>query len=170
MFPCARTPVAWGCASTSSHLAPFDYIAVSGSLDGRMCEWADHLHEHFADPVSVRGGRYVLPSAAGYGITMRPESLERFRFPDGPVWRAVIARSVVRLASRCRQRCREHGGDGRLRVSRTRAAASASDEALVAHHRLRGTRPSPGCSFSCTARNSVMSCSTVASSGDALTG
>ena len=37
---------------------------------------------------SVRGGRYVLPSAPGYGITMRPESLERFRFPDGPVWRS----------------------------------------------------------------------------------
>ena len=77
-----------GLCEYVSHLAPFDYIAVSGSLDGRMCEWADHLHEHFADPVSVRGGRYVLPSAAGYGITMRPESLERFRFPDGPVWRS----------------------------------------------------------------------------------
>ena len=75
-----------GLCEYVSHLAPFDYIAVSGSLDGRMCEWADHLHEHFADPVSVRNGRYVLPSAPGYGITMRRESLERFCFPDGPVW------------------------------------------------------------------------------------
>jgi L-fuconate dehydratase len=77
-----------GLCEYVSHLAPFDYIAVSGSLDGRMCEWADHLHDHFADPVAVRGGRYVLPSAPGYGTTMRPESLERFRYPDGPVWQA----------------------------------------------------------------------------------
>ncbi len=76
-----------GLCEYVAHIAPFDYIAVSGSLDGRMCEWADHLHEHFADPVSVSGGRYRLPAAAGYGVTMRPESLARYRFPDGPVWR-----------------------------------------------------------------------------------
>ncbi len=80
-----------GLCEYVSHIAPFDYIAVSGSLDGRMCEWADHLHEHFADPVSVSRGRYRLPAAAGYGITMRPESLERYRFPDGPVWRERLA-------------------------------------------------------------------------------
>ena len=64
----------------------------SGSLDGRMCEWADHLHEHFEWPVSVAGGRYRLPDAPGYGVTMRPDSLERFRFPDGPVWREHASR------------------------------------------------------------------------------
>ena len=80
-----------GLCEYVAHIAPFDYIAVSGSLDGRMCEWADHLHEHFADPVSVAGGRYRLPAAAGYGITMRPESLARYRFPDGPVWRERVA-------------------------------------------------------------------------------
>ena len=81
-----------GLCEYVSHLAPLDYIAVSGSLDGRMCEWADHLHEHFADPVSVSGGRYRLPSAPGYGITMRPESIEQFRFPDGPVWSERVSR------------------------------------------------------------------------------
>jgi L-fuconate dehydratase len=45
------------------------------------------LHEHFEWPVSVARGRYRLPDAPGYGVTMRPDSLERFRFPDGPVWR-----------------------------------------------------------------------------------
>ena len=82
-----------GLCEYVSHVAPFDYIAVSGSLDGRMCEWADHLHEHFEHPVSVSGGRYRLPEAPGYGVTMRPESLERFRFPDGPVWRDRATRN-----------------------------------------------------------------------------
>ena len=39
---------------------------MSGSLDDRTTEFADHLHEHFVDPAVVRAGRYVLPHAAGY--------------------------------------------------------------------------------------------------------
>jgi L-fuconate dehydratase len=64
----------------------FDFIAISGSLDGRVIEYVDHLHEHFVDPVRVRGGRYLVPEAPGYSITMKPESLARFTFPDGPAW------------------------------------------------------------------------------------
>jgi L-fuconate dehydratase len=65
----------------------FDYIAVSGSLDQRVLEFVDHLHEHFVDPVVMRDGRYMPPSAPGYSITMLPESLDRYEFPNGPVWK-----------------------------------------------------------------------------------
>jgi L-fuconate dehydratase len=81
-----------GLCEYVSHIAPLDFIAVSGSLDGRMCEWADHLHEHFTDRVVVEGGRYRLPTAPGYGVTMKPESIERYRFPDGPVWSQRITK------------------------------------------------------------------------------
>ncbi len=81
-----------GLCEYVSHIAPFDYIAVSGSLDGRLCEWADHLHDHFVDRVVVEGGRYRLPTAPGYGITMKAESIERYRFPDGPVWSQRITK------------------------------------------------------------------------------
>ncbi len=81
-----------GLCEYVSHIAPFDYVAVSGSLDGRMCEWADHLHDHFVDRVVVEGGRYRLPTAPGYGITMKAESIERYRFPDGPVWSQRITK------------------------------------------------------------------------------
>ena len=68
------------------HLAIFDYVAVSGSLENRVVEWVDHLHEHFRDPAVVRDGRYVAPTAPGYSIEMLPESLERVRVPAaGPV-------------------------------------------------------------------------------------
>jgi len=85
-----------GLCEYVQHLAIFDYIAVSASLEDRVVEYVDHLHEHFVDPASVRGGRYVAPTAPGYSITMRPESLERFRFPAGPAWTrpvAAVARS-----------------------------------------------------------------------------
>ena len=75
-----------GLCELVQHLSAFDYVAVSGELDGRVIEYVDHLHEHFVAPVVIRDGRYVLPSAPGYGAEMRPESLRRFAYPDGPEW------------------------------------------------------------------------------------
>jgi L-fuconate dehydratase len=75
-----------GLCEYVQHLAIFDYICVSASLENRIVEYVDHLHEHFLDPVVVRNGRYVVPNAPGYSIAMRPESLERYAFPNGRAW------------------------------------------------------------------------------------
>ncbi|WP_258341637.1 enolase C-terminal domain-like protein [Saccharopolyspora gregorii] len=75
-----------GLCELVQHLSIFDYVAVSGSMDGRVVEYVDHLHEHFADPVRLRGPRYLPPDAPGYSARILPESLRRFRFPDGPEW------------------------------------------------------------------------------------
>ncbi|WP_269855053.1 enolase C-terminal domain-like protein [Streptomyces sp. RPT161] len=80
-----------GLCELVQHLAMFDYAAVSGSLDGRVIEYVDHLHEHFTDPVVIEGGRYRAPTAPGFSARMRPESLAAHRYPDGPVWRARSA-------------------------------------------------------------------------------
>ncbi|WP_213453856.1 enolase C-terminal domain-like protein [Rhizomonospora bruguierae] len=76
-----------GLCEYVQHLAIFDYLRVGTSLDGRMVEYVDHLHEHFVDPVRTRDGRYLLPERPGYSATMRPESIAEFSFPDGPAWR-----------------------------------------------------------------------------------
>jgi L-fuconate dehydratase len=78
-----------GLCEYVQHLAVLDYVYLSGSLEHRMAEYVDHLHEHFVDPVVVRGGRYMIPTAPGYSIAMRPESLRTFDFPDGPAWEAT---------------------------------------------------------------------------------
>ena len=75
-----------GLCEYVQHLAFFDYIAVSGSLENRVVEWVDHLHEHFRDPAVVAGGRYVAPALPGYSIEMLPSSLDEFEFPAGPAW------------------------------------------------------------------------------------
>jgi L-fuconate dehydratase len=77
-----------GLCEYVQHLAMFDYIAVSGSLEGRLIEYVDHLHEHFVDPVVIQRGYYQLPSAPGYSITMRPDSLAAYEYPAGSVWQA----------------------------------------------------------------------------------
>lgn len=76
-----------GLCELVQHLAMFDFLAVGGHDERRVVEFADHLHEHFVDPVVIRDGRYRAPVAAGYSSTMRPESIERFAFPNGPIWR-----------------------------------------------------------------------------------
>jgi L-fuconate dehydratase len=75
-----------GLCELVQHLSAFDYIAVSGGLDGRMIEYVDHLHEHFLDPVVIRDGRYRLPARPGYGAEMHPASMAQFRYPDGSAW------------------------------------------------------------------------------------
>jgi L-fuconate dehydratase len=71
----------------------FDFVAVSGSMDGRVIEYVDHLHEHFVDPVRIRDGRYLVPDAPGYSVTMKAESLARFEYPDGPGWAEFAGRT-----------------------------------------------------------------------------
>ncbi|PYS82336.1 MAG: fuconate dehydratase [Acidobacteria bacterium] len=78
-----------GLCEYVQHLSIFDYVAVSGSLAGRRIEFVDHLHEHFVDPVVIRGGHYMPPDAPGYSITMKPESLRRYEYPNGEAWRGT---------------------------------------------------------------------------------
>ena len=79
------------------HLSMFDFIAVTGTLENRVIEYVDHLHEHFAHPVVVNRGRYMPPLEPGYGTTIRPESRAAYRYPDGEAWRAETA-----VGSACR--------------------------------------------------------------------
>jgi len=76
-----------GLCELVQHIAIFDYLRVGASLEGRMVEYVDHLHEHFTDPVRTREGRYLLPEEPGYSSEIRAESIAEFSFPDGPVWR-----------------------------------------------------------------------------------
>ncbi|NJQ03622.1 enolase C-terminal domain-like protein [Streptomyces zingiberis] len=81
-----------GLCEMVQHLAMFDYVAVSGSAEGQVVEYIDHLHEHFTDPVRVRGGRYLAPSAPGLSAELRADSAAAHRHPDGAVWRRKDAR------------------------------------------------------------------------------
>jgi L-fuconate dehydratase len=76
-----------GLCEYVQHLSMFDYIAVSGCMENRVVEYVDHLHEHFVDPVLMRGDRYLPPQAPGYSIQMKPESLARYQFPSGDAWK-----------------------------------------------------------------------------------
>jgi L-fuconate dehydratase len=75
-----------GLCEYVQHLSVFEYIAIGASLEDRILEYVDHLHEHFIDPVRMKGGRYMPPSAPGYSIEMKPASLAEYEFPNGRAW------------------------------------------------------------------------------------
>ena len=75
-----------GLCEYVQHISIFDYIAVSASLDNRVLEYVDHLHEHFVEPVVIRRGRYMPPQRPGYSIEIHKNSLDKYSYPDGEAW------------------------------------------------------------------------------------
>jgi L-fuconate dehydratase len=80
-----------GLCELVQHLSIFDYVAVSGTLENRVTEFVDHLHEHFVDPCIVENGAYKVPMAPGYSAQIHESSLAEFSFPDGSYWAGVAA-------------------------------------------------------------------------------
>jgi L-fuconate dehydratase len=80
-----------GLCELVQHLSIFDYVAVSGTLENRVTEFVDHLHEHFVDPCIVANGAYVLPTQPGYSAQMHDASLAEYAFPNGSYWTSVGA-------------------------------------------------------------------------------
>ena len=78
-----------GLCEMVQHLAMFDFVGVSGTSQGRVLEYVDHLHEHFTDPVRIHAGRYLAPVAPGFSATLRPDSLRDYEFPGGSVWQQL---------------------------------------------------------------------------------
>lgn len=78
-----------GLCELVQHLSMFDYVAVSATMEDRVIEYVDHLHEHFLDPVEIINGCYIAPTRPGMSAQMWSDSLTAHRYPDGPVWQAV---------------------------------------------------------------------------------
>lgn len=75
-----------GLCELVQHLSIFDYVAISGRLDDRVIEYVDHLHEHFVDPVQVRGAHYFPPQLPGYSAEIKRDSLRHYTYPYGTAW------------------------------------------------------------------------------------
>jgi L-fuconate dehydratase len=72
-----------GLCEVVQHLPMFDFVALSGAHPGRWIEYVDHLHEHFVEPVRVRGGRYLAPVQPGFSSELRAGTIEEFRHGNG---------------------------------------------------------------------------------------
>lgn len=77
-----------GLCEAVQHMSMFDFVAVSGSLDGRVIEYVDHLHEHFVDPVIIEKGNYRAPTLAGASTEMHAASIAEYTFDPAVGMRA----------------------------------------------------------------------------------
>ena len=69
-----------GLCEYVQHLSMIDYIAVSGTKEGRVIEYVDHLHEHFLDPCLIENAAYMPPTLPGFSIEMKPASISNYTF------------------------------------------------------------------------------------------
>jgi L-fuconate dehydratase len=69
-----------GLCEYVQHLSMIDYVAVSGTKDGRVIEYVDHLHEHFLDPCIIKDAAYMPPTRPGFSIEMKPASIAGYTF------------------------------------------------------------------------------------------
>ncbi|MBF4551502.1 enolase C-terminal domain-like protein [Pseudoclavibacter sp. VKM Ac-2888] len=74
-----------GLCEAVQHLSMFDFVAVSGTMENRMIEFVDHLHEHFVSPTVLEDGHYVTPLAPGAGTEMLSQTLIDYAFSSEPV-------------------------------------------------------------------------------------
>ena len=75
-----------GLCEHVQHLSMFDFIAITGTMEDRVIEFVDHLHEHFVDPVTIRRAHYMPPTRPGYSTEIVPESRIAYRYPTGAMW------------------------------------------------------------------------------------
>jgi L-fuconate dehydratase len=64
-----------GLCEYVQHISMIDYLVVSGSKEGRVIEYVDHLHEHFVDPCVIENAAYMPPERPGFSIEMKPASI-----------------------------------------------------------------------------------------------
>ncbi|MFL5013775.1 L-fuconate dehydratase [Rhizobium sp.] len=69
-----------GLCEYVQHLSMIDYVAVSGTKEGRVIEYVDHLHEHFLDPCLIDNAAYMPPTLPGFSIEMKAVSISNYAF------------------------------------------------------------------------------------------
>ena len=69
-----------GLCEYVQHLSMIDYLVVSGTKEGRVIEFVDHLHEHFVEPCRIENAAYMPPELPGFSIEMKAESIRDNEF------------------------------------------------------------------------------------------
>ncbi|CAG9857588.1 unnamed protein product [Phyllotreta striolata] len=83
-----------GLCEMVQHLQMWDYVALSGTSEGKWVEYVDQQHEHFVHPTVIENAHYMAPRAPGYNTEMKKESLEGHVYPNGKEWESMFAKGI----------------------------------------------------------------------------
>jgi L-fuconate dehydratase len=85
-----------GLCEMVQHLQMWDYVALSGTSEGRYIEYVDQQHEHFVNPTIVENACYMPPRTPGYNTTLKPDAVSKYEFPNGSEWEDMFAKGIFR--------------------------------------------------------------------------
>ncbi|XP_044753672.1 mitochondrial enolase superfamily member 1-like [Coccinella septempunctata] len=89
-----------GLCEMVQHLQMWDYVALSGTKEGRMIEYVDEHHEHFENPLVMRDACYIPPKAPGYSSTLKQESVLKYSYPNGSEWLEMFQKGLFPRAKK----------------------------------------------------------------------
>jgi len=69
------------------HLAAWNYICCNPSLEKVIVEQVGFCSHHFIAPSEVNNGHIILPEKPGYIIGIKEESLIKYEYPQGIIWK-----------------------------------------------------------------------------------
>ncbi|MEK9779868.1 MAG: enolase C-terminal domain-like protein [Gammaproteobacteria bacterium] len=76
-----------GLCNMIVHYAIWDMIKVSRSSSEQLVEYIDFLQKDvFLNPIKVENGRYIVPSAYGWGVELLNEFIKSHIYPTGKIW------------------------------------------------------------------------------------
>jgi L-fuconate dehydratase len=76
-----------GLCNMIVHYAIWDQIKVASNSDNQVVEYIEFLQDDvFVNPVQVRDGHYVSPTAFGWGLEMQENFFNDHTYPTGSIW------------------------------------------------------------------------------------
>ena len=76
-----------GLCNMIVHYAIWDQIKVASNSDNQVVEYIEFLQDDvFVNPVQVKDGHYVSPTAFGWGLEMQENFFNDHTYPTGSIW------------------------------------------------------------------------------------
>ena len=85
-----------GLCNMIVHYAIWDQVKVASHSDNQVVEYIEFLQDDvFLNPIQVKNGHYVSPSAFGWGLEMQEEFFNDHTYPTGSIWKNRVASGSI---------------------------------------------------------------------------
>ena len=85
-----------GLCNMIVHYAIWDQVKVASHSDNQVVEYIEFLQDNvFLNPIQVKNGHYVSPSAFGWGLEMQEEFFNDHIYPTGSIWKNRVASGSI---------------------------------------------------------------------------
>jgi len=85
-----------GLCNMIVHYAIWDQVKVASHSENQIVEYIGFLQDDvFLNPIQVKDGHYVSPSAFGWGLEMQEEFFNDHTYPTGSIWKNRVASGSI---------------------------------------------------------------------------